>query len=113
MAILEYLRTTNHDISETGSIFGKNHSVVYNIIRKRMEVNLKDRSRVPHHQPKKTSGLIEYKVVELKNKTQFGSERLSRYLKQHEDVVIPLAAIRHIVARNKNRLDYHVGSHRV
>ena len=112
-AILEYLKTNNHNISEAASIFAINRPVVYDIIKRGIEGNLRDRSRTPHHQPRKTPALIEDKVIEVKNKTRFGAERLSRYLKQHESVSIPAGTVRHILRRNKGRINYRLRSPRV
>jgi hypothetical protein len=77
-AVLEYLKTNEDNISRTAGLFGINRSVVYNIIRKDEEGDLKDRSKVPKCQPKKTSALIEDKVIEMKNKTHLGPKRLTR-----------------------------------
>jgi hypothetical protein len=79
-AVLEYLKTNNHNISQTALIFGINKAVVYNILRKENEGDLKDRPRTPHHQHRRTPSALEDKVMEIKNKTSLGPERLSRYL---------------------------------
>jgi len=111
-AVLEYLKTNNRNISEAASIFGINRTVVYDIINKEREDNLKDRSRAPKHQPSKTSAAIEDKVIEIKNKTRLGPERLSRYLRQHEGISVPPGTVRHIIRRNKGRINYHLRSYR-
>ena len=111
-AVIEYLKTNNNNISEAALVFGINRSVVYDIIRKGAEGNLKDRSRIPKHQPRKTSAAIEDKVIEVKNKSRFGPERLSLYLKRHEGISIPPGTVRHVIRRNKKRINYHLSSHR-
>ncbi|MCX8125981.1 MAG: hypothetical protein N3E40_02385, partial [Dehalococcoidia bacterium] len=58
---------------------------------------LKDRPRTPHHQPRKTPSWAEDKGIEIKCKTRYGPERLSRYLRQHEGVAVPPGTIRHII----------------
>ena len=112
-AVLEYLKTNEANISRTAALFGIKRTVVYDIIRKGEEGDLKDRSKVPKHQPKKTSELIEDKVIESKNKTRLGTERLRRYLKQHEGLAVPQGTIRHILRRNKERINYHLPRSRV
>ena len=107
-AVLEYLKTNETNISRTARLFGINRTVVYDIIRKSEEGDLKDRSKVPKHKPKKTSALIEDKVIQIKNRTRLGTERLSRYLKQHEGLTVPPGTIRHILRRNKGRINYHL-----
>jgi putative transposase len=111
-AVLEYLESNGHNISQTALVFGINRTVIYDILSKAREGNLKDHSRAPHNQPRRTSIQIEDKVIEIKCKTRYGPERLSRYLKQHEGLSVPPGTIRHIVRRNKARLVY-LPRHRV
>ena len=105
-AVLEYLGSNGHNISQVALIFGINRTVVYDILRKEREGNLKDRSRTPANQPRRTPALVEDKVIEVKCRTRYGPERLSRYLKQHEGLSIPPGTIRHIVRRNKDKIKY-------
>ena len=87
--VIGYLKTNYHNISQTALVFGITRPVVYDIIKKEREGDLKDRSRVPHHQPNRTCAWIEDKVIEVKGRTRYGAERLSRYLKQHEGISVP------------------------
>ena len=112
-AVLEYLKSNDHNISQAASVFGISRPVVYDILRKGREGDLRDRSRAPHRQPRRTPPVIEDKVIEVKNKTRLGPERLSRYLKQYESVNLPAGTIRHILRRNKKRIDYHLSGFRV
>jgi len=104
-AVLEYLKT-HHSISETARMFGVTRAVVYDIIKKEKAGDLTDRSRAPKRQPKKTADAVEDKVVTAKNKTRLGPERLSRHLQEHEGLKVAVGTIRHILRRNKARLDY-------
>jgi transposase-like protein len=110
-AVLEYLKT-NPNISQTARMFGITRAVVYNTLRKEKAGDLRDRSRAPKHQPRKTPVSVEDKVVVVKNKTRLGPERLSRYLKEHEGMSVPVGTIRHILRRNKGRLTYSLPHHR-
>ena len=47
-AVLEYLRSCGHNVSQTALVFGINRPVIYDILRKDKEGNLKDRSKAPH-----------------------------------------------------------------
>jgi len=105
MAVLEYLKT-NPNISGVARMFGITRAVVYDIIKKGKEGDLRDRSRIPKCQPRKTSPELEDKVVATKNKTRLGPERLSRYLEKYEGLAVAVGTIRHILRRNKTRLDY-------
>jgi len=105
-AVMEYLKTNDHNVSQAALVFGITRPVVYDIVRKEQEGDLKDRSRAPHHQPKKTPAQIEDKVIEVKSRTRYGPKRLSRYLKQHEDILVAPGTIRHILRRNKGKVKY-------
>jgi len=109
-AVIEYLKSNGHNVSQAALIFGINRTVVYDIIMKDQEGDLKDRSRTPKHQPNKTPAMVEDKVVEAKNKTRLGPERLSRYLKEHESLYVPAGTIRNILRRNKLRITYRLRS---
>ncbi len=110
-AVLEYLKT-GASISQTARMFGITRAVVYDILRKEETGDLRDRSRSPRHQPRKTQAAVEDRVVEVKNKTHLGPERLSRYLKDYEGMTVPVGTIRHILRRNKTRLEYPLRRHR-
>lgn len=104
IAVLEYLKTNRGNIAGTARAFGINRPVVYDILKKQKEGDLKDRSRRPRNSPNKTPGEIEDQVIKSKNKTRLGPKRLSRYLKKHKRVDVSYGTIRHILARNKHRL---------
>ena len=110
-AVIEYMKT-NSNISQTARMFGITRAVVYDILKKNSEGNLRDRSRVPKRQPRRTAIEIEGKVIMAKNKTHFGPERLSRYLQVYEGIIVPSGTIRHILRRNKSRLEYRIARYR-
>jgi len=110
-AVLEYLKT-NPNISETARMFGITRAVVYDILKKDKEGDLRDRSRAPKGQPRKTPREVEDRVVVAKNKTHLGPERLSRYLQEYEKITVPVGTIRHILRRNKGRLEYGLRRYR-
>ncbi len=112
-AVLEYLNTNHHNIADAASVFGINRSVVYDILKKEKEGDLKDRSRRPKNSPHKTPGEIEDRVIEVKNKTRLGPKRLSNYLQRYEDINIPPGTIRHILRRNKKRITYKLKGRKV
>ena len=60
LAVLEYLGTNGHNISQAASVFGVSRSVVYDILRKEKEGDLRDQSRIPRHQPGRTPPTIEH-----------------------------------------------------
>jgi len=111
-ALLSYLFSNGGNISDCAEVFGISRPIVYKALRKKKEGSLKDSSRAPHNQPKKTPGDIEDKVIEFKNKTHFGPKRLSRHLKKYEGVIVPYGTIRHILRRNKDKLTYKVKGRR-
>jgi len=108
MAVLEYLKTNGRNIAQTARVFGIQRPVVYDILKKNKEGDLKDRPKIPKHQPNKTPAKIEDKIIEVKNKTHLGPKRLSRYLKKHEGILVPPGTIRHILVRNKEKITYQL-----
>lgn len=105
-AVLEYLKTNGRNVAEAARMFEINRSVVYDILRKHAEGDLRDRSKVPKHQPNRTPAEIEEKVIAAKNKTRLGPKRLSIYLAKYQGVRVPPGTIRHIVRRNRDRITY-------
>jgi len=95
-AVLEYLKTNGRNIADAARVFGINRPVVYDILKKQTEGDLRDRSRSPKHQPNRTPVVIEQKVVEAKNRTRLGPKRLSIYLAKYEEISVPAGTIRHI-----------------
>jgi len=57
-AVLEYLKSNGHNISQTALVFGINRIVVYDILRKEEQSNLKDRSRAPRKAVSSSSTLL-------------------------------------------------------
>lgn len=59
------------------------YKVVYDILKKKEEGDLRDRSRAPLHSPYKTPAEIE---EEAKNQTPLGAKGLAVYLKKYEKI---------------------------
>ncbi len=110
-AVVEYLKTAPN-VSKAARMFGITRAVIYDILKKEKAGDLRDRSRAPRHQPGKTPAEVEDRVVEAKNKTRLGPERLSRYLQEYERLSVAVGTIRHILRRNRGRLDYGLRRHR-
>ena len=110
-AVLEYLKTDSN-ITRAAETFGITRAVVYDILTKNREGDLRDRSRAPKHQPRRTPVSVEDKVVEVKNRTQSGPERLSHYLKEYEGLTVAVGTIRHVLRRNKGKLEYPLKRYR-
>jgi len=111
-AILEYLKSNGGNISEAARVFGVNRRVIYDILKKDREGDLKDRSKTPRRQPRKSPPEVEEKVVEVKNKTRLGPKRLAIYLRKYEHLSLPWPTIRNIVRRNKHRMTYKIRGRR-
>jgi transposase len=106
LAVIEYLSTNKGNISDAARVFGLQRTVVYDILKKKKEGDLRDRSRAPLRSPYKTPGETEDQVVKAKNQTHLGSKRLSVYLQKYEKIKVPYGTIRHILRRNRPRLTY-------
>ena len=103
-AVVEYWKGNGHNVSDVARMFGINRCVVYDILRKWAEGDLRDRPKTPKHQPNKTHADIEDCVVAAKNNTRLGPKRLSRYLDKYEGLFVPWGTIRHILRRNRDRI---------
>lgn len=112
MAVIEYLRGSGGSIADAARVFGIQRAVVYDILKKRGEGNLADRSRAPTSSPRRTKPEVEERVIELKNQTHLGPKRLSIHLKKHCGIAVPYGTIRHILRRNKSKLTYKLKSQR-
>lgn len=112
LAVIEYLKTNKGNISEAARVFGIQRTVVYDILKKKEEGNLKDRSRTPLHSPCKTPGETEDQVIKAKNQTHLGAKRLSIYLQKYEKIKLPYGTIRHILRRNKSKISYQLKGRR-
>ena len=103
-AVLGYLKSNGGNIAEASRVFGINRPVVYNILDKENDGDLKDRSKTPINQPRKTSIATEDLVVEIKNRTNFGPQRICDYALDHHKVRLYSGTVRHILRRNKYRI---------
>jgi len=110
-AVLEYLKANRGNIADTARAFGITRPVVYDILKKQREGDLKDRSRAPRNQPNRTSPQIEARVIDMKNLTHKGPIRLSLDLAK-EGIHVPPGTIRHILRRNKARITSSISSRR-
>jgi len=80
MVVLEYLKTNGRNIAQTARVFGIQRPVVYDLLKKNKEGDLKNRQKISKHQPNKTSTETE-KPLRLK-KDSPKTKGLSRYLKK-------------------------------
>ena len=62
-AVLEGLESNGGNVTEAARMFAINRSVVYDILKKQTEGDLRDRSKVPKHQPNQTPSGVEKQVV--------------------------------------------------
>ena len=111
-AVVEYFKRNGQNVSATARMFGINRCVVYDILGKWVEGDLRDRPKTPKHPPNKTPEEIEAQVIAAKNKTRLGPERLSRYLRRYEGVSVAAGTIRHILRRNRDRITSPLSRHR-
>ena len=88
-AVLEYLKTNGGNKAEAARVFGVNRTVVYDILEKAEEGDLRDRSKTPTRQPNKTPPEVEQKVIDARNKTRMGPQRLSIYLAKYHELQVP------------------------
>lgn len=75
-AVVNYWQNNGGNITDVARMFGINRCVVYDILHKWSEGNLRDRAKTPLHQPRRTPVEQEDKVIAAKNQTHLGPERL-------------------------------------
>ncbi|MBI2039907.1 helix-turn-helix domain-containing protein [Candidatus Microgenomates bacterium] len=100
LAVLEYLSSNGGNVSDCAKVFGINRTVVYDIIRKSQEGDLKDRSRAPRNVARKTPQKVENQVVEAARITGLPPKRLSFYIFKYYGLDIAYGTLRHILRRN-------------
>ena len=104
MAVLEYLKISCGDISDAAWVSGINRPGVHDNPSKQATGDLRDRPRVAGQQPNKTPARVEQQVIDARNKTRTGPERLSNHLAKCEKINVPAGTIRHILRRNRSLL---------
>ena len=99
LLVRTYQETGN--ISETARRWHTSRQVVRKWVRRFQEEGekgLRDRSRRPHHCPHQTPPEIEEQVLQARQATNYGRERLALYL-QRQGISISPHTIRHILRR--------------
>jgi len=94
--------TETGSISETARRWHTSRQVVRKWVRRFQAEGLdglKDRSRRPHHSPRQTPAEIEQQVVQAREETRYGRERLALFL-QTQGIFLSPNTIRHILRRN-------------
>ena len=100
-AILQILTSNKGNVAATARILHITRATVYKALSKKKTGDLTDCSRAPNRRPGKTSKEFEEKVVELKNKTNYGPLRLKDELMETEGIMLSHHTIRNIIRRNR------------
>ncbi len=103
-AVLSFLASNNRNIAKTAKAFGLQRVVVYDIIRKSKQGNLKDRSKAPKRVHNRTVHDIVEVIIKAKNTTKFGPKRLFSYLQLRYGLFVAYGTIRSILRRNEHRI---------
>lgn len=103
-AICSIHKSLNGDVSKTARLLHTTRPTVYLALKKKVNKSLSDTSRAPHTVANRTPACIEKKVIELKEKINYGPERLATELKLQHNLVIPVSTVRNIVKRNRYRI---------
>jgi transposase len=101
-AILQILKSTNGNVKETACLLHTTRKTIYKALLKQKEKNLDDLPTAPHTNANKTDNNIEEKVIELKEKTNYGPIRLKDELFEQYNINLSHHTIRNIIRRNKN-----------
>ena len=103
-AVCSVHASVGRDVSETARILHTSRPTVYLALRKKQDRSLCDTSRAPHTVANKTPSEIEQKVLTLKEKINYGPERLAEEMKLQHNVVISVSTVRNIVSRNRDKI---------
>jgi len=100
-AVLQILKSTRGNVAETARLLHTTRCTIYKTLTKQKEGSLEDLSTAPHTVVNKTDGDTEKKVVELKEKTNYGPLRLKDELQGQYGISLSHHTIRNIIRRNK------------
>lgn len=100
-AVLEYLSSNGGNVSDCSKTFGITRVVIYDIIRKGKEGDLKDRHKAPKKIHNKTEESVEDLIVQTKITTGLPPKRLGYYLLQNYNLNIAYGTIRNILRRHR------------
>ena len=100
-AILQILKSTRGNVAETARLLHTTRVTIYKALTKQKGGSLEDLSTAPHTVVNKTDGDTEKKVVELKEKTNYGPLRLKDELQGQYGISLSHHTIRNIIRRNK------------
>ncbi|HNQ32044.1 MAG TPA: helix-turn-helix domain-containing protein [Candidatus Woesebacteria bacterium] len=104
-AILQILAANKGNVSATAKLLGVSRKTVYKAMHKKASGNLDDTSRAPKVVHNKTEPEIEAKVIELKQKTNYGPLRLKDELEAVYQISLSAHTIRNIVRRNREKIN--------
>jgi len=95
--VRKVLKQTGGNVSKTARILG----ISRHTVRRAREGPLEDRSRRPHHSPRKTEHALEQFIVKVAKRTGFRYRRLSSHLYRKYGLKISENTIKAILRRNK------------
>lgn len=103
--VLEYLQSNGGNISDCAKVFGLTRAVIYDIIRKKQQDNLQDRSRAPKRVANRTPPQIEQLVVNIRQQQNLGPKAISFKLYKEHQIDLSYGTIRGILRRADKILD--------
>lgn len=103
-AILQVLKSTNGNVSETAKYLTTTRKTIYKAIQRGKVGDLTDKATTPRHVHNKTQKDIEEKVLEIKKRTRYGSIRIADELFGQHGITLSTHTIRNILRRYKKSL---------
>lgn len=107
-SVLNFLVDNKRNITLTARTFGVSRKTIYKILKKENEGCLEDKSKAPHTVHNKTSKKIEDIVIEVKNLTNYGPERIADYVYDNYNLQISQWTARNIIRRNRDKIKHKV-----
>ena len=94
----------NQNKSETAKMFCTTRKTIRKCLAKYARGDLTDDSKAPHTMHNKTELHLENLVIEVKNKTNYGPERIHFELLDHYDTTLSKDTIKNILRRNRDKI---------
>jgi transposase len=103
-AILQVLKSTNENVSETAKYLNTTRKTIYKAIHRGKSGDLTDKATTPRHVHNKTPKDTEEKVLEIKKRTRYGPIRIADELIEQHGITLSTHTIRNILRRYKKSL---------
>ncbi len=104
-AILQVLKSTNGNVSQTAILLNTTRRTVYKAMHRSKSDDLSDITTAPKTVHNRTPLDIEDKVIAIKKQTRYGPIRIADELKSQHGLILSTHTIRNIIRRHKKSME--------